>query len=85
MRWIDLALVAAAVYLIAGLLFGVAFAIRGAGAIDPQAHGAPWSFRLIITPGVAIFWPLLLRRWLRGESGVPMEANEHRRAARVRP
>ncbi|HBY62213.1 MAG TPA: hypothetical protein DEH78_20525 [Solibacterales bacterium] len=52
-------------YAIAGVLFGVAFVARGAEKIDPAARGASLGFRLLILPGSAALWPLLLVRWLR--------------------
>ena len=53
-----------------GILFAVAFLVAGIHRIDPQAKGSGWGFRLIILPGVAALWPLLLSRWMRG-AGVP--------------
>jgi hypothetical protein len=52
------------VYLLAGVLFAVAFLARGAGRIDPAAQGTGLGFRLIIGPGVVALWPLLLLRWM---------------------
>ena len=65
-------------YLLVGVLFGVAFVLRGVQAIDPAAENAGRGFRLIILPGVAAFWPLLLRRWLR-KAPPPEEKTAHRR------
>ena len=55
----------AGVYAAVGLAFAVAFVIRGVQRVDPAAKGAPLGFRLLILPGSAALWPLLLRRWLR--------------------
>lgn len=52
-------------YLSIGVMFGVAFAWRGADQIDPSAHGAPAMFRLLILPGAIAFWPMLAHRWRR--------------------
>jgi hypothetical protein len=54
---------AAVVYVVAGLLFGMAFVTRGVARVDPLAREAGWGFRLVILPGVVALWPLLLRRW----------------------
>jgi hypothetical protein len=62
-----LALVGA--YAAIGLLFGAAFVLRGAGAVDPGARGAPWGFRALIFPGSVALWPILLRLWLRARRG----------------
>jgi hypothetical protein len=54
----------AGVYLVLGLVFALAFAARGAAAIDPAARGMPWAARLLIVPGAAALWPLMLWKWL---------------------
>ncbi|MEM1206172.1 MAG: hypothetical protein AAGN66_23275 [Acidobacteriota bacterium] len=69
------------IYAAVGAVFAVAFAIRGAGRVDPVARGGTWGFRLLILPGAAALWPLLLRRWLKGDGEPPVECNAHRRAA----
>lgn len=76
-----LVLVAGA-YALLGLGFALAFAARGVQRLDPAARAATLGFRVAIVPGAAAFWPLLLRRWLRGDSAPPEERNAHRRAAR---
>lgn len=68
-------------YAAVGLLFGVAFVLRGAGRIDPQASAGSWGFRLAILPGVVALWPLLARRWAKG-GPPPEERNAHRELAR---
>ncbi|MFK8014401.1 MAG: hypothetical protein AB8G17_03015 [Gammaproteobacteria bacterium] len=65
----------------AGLVVAVAFVLFGAGRIDPAARSGSRGFRLLIVPGVAAFWPLLLKRWLGGTREPPAECNAHRRAA----
>jgi len=53
------------VYGLAGAVFAVAFVISGIHRVDPVADHAPVGFRLIVMPGAAALWPLLLGRWLR--------------------
>jgi hypothetical protein len=65
-------------YAAVGTLFAAAFLTRGLARLDPAAQEAPWAFRLIIFPGVAALWPLLLSRWVRGVSPPPAERNPHR-------
>ena len=55
----------AGAYALAGLLFAVPFAWRGAGALEPVARAGTPGFRLLIIPGAATLWPWLLVRWLR--------------------
>jgi membrane protein implicated in regulation of membrane protease activity len=72
----------AIIYAMIGLVFAIAFIIIGIGRIDPAAKGSPLTFRLLILPGVAVLWPVLLKRWLGGQSHPPDETNSHRQAAR---
>ena len=65
MQFVGLFLGALAWYALAGALFAVAFVTFGMQRVDSAAEHAPIGFRLIIMPGVAALWPLLLTRWLR--------------------
>ena len=47
-------------YLGVGAVFALGFAIWGAARIDPAARGMPIAARLLILPGAAALWPLLL-------------------------
>jgi len=55
-------------YAAMGALFATAFVGRGVSRMDGQAAGAGLGFRLIILPGVAALWPVLLHRWIRARS-----------------
>lgn len=68
-------------YLACGLVFAVAFVCFGAGRIDPHAAHGTWGFRLLVIPGAAALWPLLLCRWLRGVHEPPEQCDPHRCAA----
>ena len=61
-----------------GILFAVAFVTIGVQRLDEQAAGSGWGFRLLIFPGTAAFWPLLLYRWISGRKTPPEERNPHR-------
>jgi hypothetical protein len=52
------------VYAAAGILFAIAFVTIGVSRIDSVAKNSTVGFRLIILPGSALLWPLLLRRWI---------------------
>ncbi len=69
------------IYALLGLVFALAFALRGAGRLDPAARAGTWGFRLLVIPGAAAFWPLLALRWVRGLEEPPGERNAHRDAA----
>lgn len=61
---VDLAIVYAAL----GLGFAILFVAIGLPRVDHAAAEAPWSFRLVILPGVAALWPLMLRKWVGASS-----------------
>jgi hypothetical protein len=74
-------LIALGIYLASGLVFAVPFVLSGVKRIDPHAAHGSWSFKLLIIPGTIAFWPLLLRRWLKGNGNPPEERNAHRLSA----
>lgn len=64
------------------LLIAALISCFGVQRIDPSAQG--WrnlGFRLLIIPGLALFWPWLIKRLWQG-SAPPVERNAHRLAAR---
>ena len=54
------------VYLLIGLLVGLAYMFGGAGKIDPAAKGKglPLRVRLLILPGIIGLWPIMLTKLL---------------------
>jgi hypothetical protein len=77
-NWIVVAL---GVYAGIGIVFAILFVAVGAARIDPTARAGTTGFRILILPGAAAFWPLLLTRWIRGEGKPPEERTPHRKAA----
>ena len=71
-------------YFTAGLIFAVFFSLFGVQRIDPGVRGLAPFFRLIIIPGVSIFWPLFALRLVRGKQ-YPIEQTAHRQAAKFAP
>ena len=55
----------AALYIIAGILFAIPFLTRWIVIVDESAKGTSWSFRLLILPGSIVFWPVLLKKYLK--------------------
>ncbi|MDZ7627030.1 MAG: hypothetical protein U5J99_01330 [Parvularculaceae bacterium] len=53
-------------YLAVGLMFALVFVVGGAGRIDRATKGAGALFRVLILPGAALLWPLLLFMWISG-------------------
>lgn len=70
-------------YAAVGIVFAVAFVIEGIGKIDPAAKGSSLMFRLLVLPGAAALWPVLLKRRLGGRTHPPTEKNPHRAAASI--
>lgn len=65
MMIIDLFLGAFALYLVIGLLFSIYFYAKGGVQIDEGVKGTTWHFKLIIFPGVVLFWCVLVKRLMR--------------------
>lgn len=61
----NLVVLLGAIYAALGLLFAVYFVSAGVHRLDPLTRHAGAGFRLLILPGAALFWPLLLGRCLR--------------------
>jgi hypothetical protein len=52
------------VYAGAGLAFGILFVTAGVPRLDVVARNAGVGSRLLILPGPAAVWPVLLVRWM---------------------
>lgn len=62
---VTILLIVVGVYLVIGLLFAIPFVLKGVQKIDHGADGGSIGFRIIIIPGTMVFWPLLLRKWIK--------------------
>jgi len=67
------------VYVGLGFIFALAFVWVGVQRLDSEAQDSGVGFRLLILPGVAAFWPMLLYRWTQHVTEPPFEDNPHRR------
>lgn len=65
MSWAEVVVLLLGAYAGIGIVFALVFVWKGVERIDPAAHNAGPGFRLLILPGCAAFWPLLLGRWRR--------------------
>jgi glycerol uptake facilitator-like aquaporin len=50
-------------YTCCGVVFMIAFLLKGVNKVDGTAHGSTWGFKLMINPGVIALWPVLLKKW----------------------
>jgi len=66
------------VYAGLGFLFALVFVWVGLQSLDSEAQGSGIGFRLLVLPGVAALWPVLLYRWIQHISEPPVEENPHR-------
>ncbi|MEM9686936.1 MAG: hypothetical protein AAF934_08450 [Bacteroidota bacterium] len=62
---ISYILTAVACYSIAGVLFSLLFLWKGLTKTDPATKGSGVVFKLLIFPGLIIFWPLFIRKWIK--------------------
>jgi hypothetical protein len=65
MMIVSILLIIAGVYLALGFLFAIPFVIKGVQKIDHGAEGGSIGFRIIIIPGTMVFWPFLLKKWIK--------------------
>ncbi len=54
-------------YLVVGFLFSIAFLAKGIQKTDDASKGTGIGFKLIIIPGILIFWPVLLNQWRKAK------------------
>ena len=62
---IDILLGAMALYLLLGVVFSFYFYMKAAAKIDEGTSGTPWHFKVIIFPGVVLFWSVLFIKLIR--------------------
>ena len=62
---VEILLIIAVIYLVLGVLFVIPFLMKGLNKIDEGAHGSTIGFKIIIIPGVIVFWPVLLSIWMK--------------------
>jgi hypothetical protein len=52
-------------YLSLGVLFAIPFLLKGITKVNEDSHGSTIGFKIIIIPGVIVFWPVLLKKWMK--------------------
>lgn len=60
----EVILILVLIYLVLGVFFVVPFLMKGITK-DEGAHGSTIGFKIIIIPGVIVFWPVLLNKWMK--------------------
>lgn len=56
---------ALAIYLACGAAFAVPFLWRWVGRLDAAAAHGTLGFRVLVFPGITLFWPLVVARLVR--------------------
>jgi len=59
---------AVALYVAAGIATGLAFVLFGVTQVFPHPVSVTPGARIVLLPGAALLWPLVLRRWLKSRS-----------------
>lgn len=59
---------AAALYAAAGVVLAFAFVSFGVTRVLPHPVPVTFGARLLLLPGAAALWPVVLRRWLRSRN-----------------
>ncbi len=54
-----------ALYSIIGVVFSLVFMREGLIKTDPSVKGSGVLFKFFIFPGLIIFWPLFMRKWIK--------------------
>lgn len=63
LNMVQVILIIVLIYLLLGVLFVIPFLMKGLSKVDEGAHGGTIGFKIIIIPGVIVFWPVLLSKW----------------------
>ena len=54
-------------YFALGLLFAIAFQLRGLHKVDAGTAETSIWFKILIFPGTIAFWPVLLSKWIKAK------------------
>ena len=76
-QFVELALLVSGLYVAVGLIAALWLAFAGLGRIDPVAREGTLGYKILIIPGLCVFWPLFVFRVLK-QAGMPEERNAHR-------
>ncbi|MFO1450275.1 MAG: hypothetical protein U1F61_19095 [Opitutaceae bacterium] len=68
-------------YLAAGILLLPWWHLRGLTRLDATTANGTLGFRVLISGGLVLLWPWLLRRSISGSGVPPAEKNAHRDSA----
>ena len=55
-------------YLSMGIIFSAPFLVKWIHSLDEATHESGVVFKLMILPGCIVFWPVLLKKYLKSKS-----------------
>ncbi len=64
-------------YVVCGIVAAPILAFKGLDHIDDAAEGSSLGFKLIVIPGLILFWPLIVSR-VRHNQKAPTEKTPHK-------
>lgn len=67
---------AAGIYLLVGFIVAVLFLSRWLKGVDPSSVGGSRGFKVLVTPGVIVLWPVILRMVFGQKSGMDADGAE---------
>lgn len=53
------------IYLALGFLFSIVFMWKGLHKVDEGVNGSGFFFKVLIFPGMIVFWVLFLKKWIQ--------------------
>ncbi|MFK7946562.1 MAG: hypothetical protein AB8G11_03145 [Saprospiraceae bacterium] len=53
------------IYLVLGFLFSLVFIWKGLHKVDEGVNGSSFFFKVLIFPGMIVFWVLFLKKWIK--------------------
>jgi hypothetical protein len=63
--FVRFVLVFAGTYLIVGALFSVVFLLKGKERIDESTKETSVWFKLLVFPGLCLFWIVFIKKWIK--------------------
>ena len=70
------------IYLAVGLIVAIWLVVWGLARLDPVARDGSSGFKILVLPGLCVFWPIFVSRLLEGRQ-LPEERNAHRRRSKI--
>ncbi len=64
------------IYLMMGVVFVIPFLWKGISKVDEGTRHGTIGFKIIIIPGVIVFWPVLLNKWIIADKKIKMSPAE---------